>query len=146
MAHKDVEREIGELREEIHRHNRLYYVEAAPVIGDRDFDRLLARLEELEAEHPEFLTPDSPTRRVGGEPPHRSRRSPMPSRCSRSRTRTITTRSASGTPRIRKALNPGEAVRYAVELKVDGVAVSIRHEEAASSWGRRGATANAATT
>ena len=39
MAHKDVEREIGKLREEINRHNRLYYVEAAPVIGDGDFDR-----------------------------------------------------------------------------------------------------------
>ncbi len=129
MAHKDVEREIGKLREEINRHNRLYYVEAAPIIGDRDFDRLLARLEELEAEHPEFLTPDSPTRRVGGEP----------LASFRTVTHAVPMLSIENTynhdevrewdARIRKALNPGEAVRYAVELKVDGVAVSIRHEE-----------------
>ena len=68
MAHKDVEREIDRLRAEIDRHNRLYYVEAAPEISDREYDRLMKRLEELEAEHPELVTPDSPTQRVGGEP------------------------------------------------------------------------------
>ena len=129
MAHKDVEREIGKLRDEINRHNRLYYVEAAPVIGDRDFDRLLARLEALEAEHPDLLSPDSPTQRVGGEP----------LASFRTVTHAVAMLSIENTynhdevrewdARIRKALNPGETVRYAVELKVDGVAVSIRHEE-----------------
>ena len=56
------------LRRELHRHNRLYYVDAAPEISDREFDRLLDELITLEREHPELQTPDSPTRRVGGEP------------------------------------------------------------------------------
>ena len=58
----------AELRAEIDRHNHLYYVEAAPVISDREFDRLLQELIELEAKHPELVTPDSPTQRVGGAP------------------------------------------------------------------------------
>ena len=53
---------------ELDRHNRLYYLDAAPEISDRDYDRLMARLVELETEHPELVTPDSPTQRVGGEP------------------------------------------------------------------------------
>lgn len=56
------------LRREIERHNRLYYVLAAPEISDREYDALYRELETLEARHPELATPDSPTRRVGGEP------------------------------------------------------------------------------
>ncbi|HVL14681.1 MAG TPA: NAD-dependent DNA ligase LigA, partial [Gemmata sp.] len=56
------------LRAEIDRHNHLYYVEAAPVVSDREFDRLLQELIDLEAAHPELATPDSPTQRVGGAP------------------------------------------------------------------------------
>ncbi|MBB6428626.1 NAD-dependent DNA ligase LigA [Algisphaera agarilytica] len=56
------------LRDELHRHNRLYYTDAAPEISDREFDELLRELQDLEAEHPELLTPDSPTQRVGGAP------------------------------------------------------------------------------
>ncbi|MYF04867.1 MAG: NAD-dependent DNA ligase LigA [Holophagales bacterium] len=56
------------LREELQRHERLYYQEAKPEISDRDFDRLMAELAEIEEEHPELRTADSPTRRVGGEP------------------------------------------------------------------------------
>jgi DNA ligase (NAD+) len=56
------------LRAELTRHNRLYYVEAAPEISDREFDRLMRELQEIEAAHPELAAPDSPTRRVGGEP------------------------------------------------------------------------------
>ncbi len=54
---------------EIDRHNYLYYVEAKPQISDKEFDRLLRELEKLEADHPELATPDSPTRRVGGQLP-----------------------------------------------------------------------------
>ncbi|MEN0109468.1 MAG: NAD-dependent DNA ligase LigA [Planctomycetota bacterium] len=60
--------QIERLREEIRGHDRRYYVDAAPTIGDRDYDRLLERLRGLEATHPELVTPDSPTQRVGGEP------------------------------------------------------------------------------
>lgn len=56
------------LREELQRHERLYYAEAKPEISDRDFDRLMAELAAIEAEHPELRTADSPTQRVGGEP------------------------------------------------------------------------------
>ena len=63
----DVQKELDELRREINYHSRLYYVEDAPVISDYDFDMLMQRLKTLEAEHPELVTPDSPTQRVGGQ-------------------------------------------------------------------------------
>ena len=68
MASKEIEHEVAQLRSELNRHNYLYYVEAAPEISDREYDRLMERLTELEAEHPELVTPDSPTQRVGGQP------------------------------------------------------------------------------
>ena len=61
-------KEAEELREKIRRHEYLYYVEDAPEISDAAFDRLMNRLKEIEAEHPELATPDSPTTRVGGTP------------------------------------------------------------------------------
>lgn len=63
-----VERRIAELREQIRYHERLYYVLARPEISDREFDRLLDELRRLEDEHPDLVTADSPTQRVGGEP------------------------------------------------------------------------------
>ena len=60
-------KEIQNLRAEIERHNDLYYGQAAPEISDYEFDQLLERLKELEDEHPELVTPDSPTQRVGGK-------------------------------------------------------------------------------
>ena len=63
----DVQKEIEKLRKEINHHSRLYYVEDAPVISDYDFDMLMQRLKKLEEEHPELITPDSPTQRVGGQ-------------------------------------------------------------------------------
>ncbi|HXJ16675.1 MAG TPA: NAD-dependent DNA ligase LigA [Candidatus Polarisedimenticolia bacterium] len=65
---RDAAKEIERLREEIRRHEYLYYVVDNPEISDAAFDRLVKRLEELEAEHPELVTPDSPTQRVGGVP------------------------------------------------------------------------------
>ena len=62
-----VEKEIVELRAEIERHNELYYQQAAPEITDFEFDQLLEKLKQLETEHPELITPDSPTQRVGGK-------------------------------------------------------------------------------
>lgn len=56
------------LRDEINRHDRLYYVEARPEIGDADYDALYREMEAIEREHPEWVTPDSPTQRVSGEP------------------------------------------------------------------------------
>src|SRR3954469_19550443 len=67
-AAKDAARRVDKLREEIRRHEHLYYVLDAPEISDADFDRLMQELKRLEAEHPELVTPDSPSQRVGGKP------------------------------------------------------------------------------
>ena len=63
----DVQKEILRLRRELEYHNKLYYVLDAPVISDYEYDMLMQRLKALEAEHPELITPDSPTQRVGGQ-------------------------------------------------------------------------------
>jgi DNA ligase (NAD+) len=62
------ETRIRQLRTELERHNRLYYLEATPEISDAEYDKLYRELEELEAKHPEFADPNSPTQRVGGAP------------------------------------------------------------------------------
>ena len=62
----DAQKEILKLRREIEHHNKLYYVMDAPVISDYEYDMLMNQLKALEAEHPELVTPDSPTQRVGG--------------------------------------------------------------------------------
>ncbi len=63
----NVQEEILRLRRELEYHNKLYYVLDAPVISDYEYDMLMQRLKQLEAEHPELITPDSPTQRVGGQ-------------------------------------------------------------------------------
>lgn len=122
------QQEISDLREQINRHNRLYYVEAKPEISDLEFDRLLKRLEELEAAHPEFDDPDSPTRKVGGAPiegfrtvPHRL---PMLSIDNMYDEEELDEFDA----RVRKVLGTAEEVEYAVEYKIDGVALSLIYE------------------
>ena len=62
------ETRIRQLRTELERHNRLYYLEATPEISDAAYDKLYRELEELEAKHPQFADPNSPTQRVGGAP------------------------------------------------------------------------------
>ncbi len=62
-----VRRRIEELRRQLEFHNHKYYVENAPEISDFDFDRMMRELQELEAAHPEFADPDSPTARVGSD-------------------------------------------------------------------------------
>jgi len=128
VATKAVQREAERLRADLARHNRLYYVEAAPEIGDKEYDLLMKRLEAIEAAHPELVTPESPTRRVGGEPLEGfatvEHAVPMLSIDNTYNADEVREWDA----RVRKGLNPGEAVRYVVELKVDGVAVSLRYE------------------
>ena len=65
---KDVQKQIDQLRAEIRRHDVLYYVHNTPEITDRQYDKLFAELKQLEAEHPELVTPDSPTQRVSEQP------------------------------------------------------------------------------
>ncbi|PYJ25587.1 MAG: hypothetical protein DME91_03105 [Verrucomicrobia bacterium] len=68
MQQKEAAKRVQQLREEIRKHDRLYYEEAAPIISDREYDRLYSDLVDLEAEFPDLVTPDSPTQRVGGKP------------------------------------------------------------------------------
>lgn len=122
-----VQHRIEQLRQEIRRHDRLYYVDAKPEISDRDYDRLYAELKELEAAHPVLITPDSPTQRVGGEPidgfatvRHREPMLSIDNTYSPDELREFDRR-------VRKLL-PNEAITYAVELKIDGVAISLIYE------------------
>ena len=128
MNRKDVEHEIERLRAEINRHNRLYYVDAQPEISDKEYDKLLKSLEAIESEHPDLITPESPTQRVGGEPipgfATVEHAVPMLSIDNTYNYDEVREWDA----RVRKGLNPGESVLYVVELKVDGVAVSLRYE------------------
>ncbi len=125
---EDSRGEIEHLRREIERHNQHYYVEAAPVISDVAYDALMRRLEELERAHPELLTPDSPTQRVGGEPlvgfATVAHAVPMLSIDNTYRFDEV----REWAERVRKGLGPGEVVQYDIELKIDGVAVSLRYE------------------
>jgi len=117
----------AELRRQIDHHNRLYYQDATPEISDREFDELLDELKKIEAEYPDLLTPDSPTQRVGGAPidsfktvTHRLPMLSIDNTYSANELREFDTS-------IRKLLG-GEAVRYVVELKIDGVAMSLTYE------------------
>ncbi len=124
----------AELRRLLHHHNRLYYVEAKPEISDREFDKLLDELKRIEADHPELATPDSPTRRVGGEPVdgfasvrHRQPMLSIDNTYNADELREFDRR-------VRKAL-AGEAVTYVVELKIDGVAITLTYEDGAFTLG-----------
>jgi DNA ligase (NAD+) len=124
---RSIQAEIEKLREELRRHNRLYFVEAKPEISDLEFDKLMKRLQQLEAEHPEFDSPDSPSRQVGGEPVEGFatvvHRIPMLSIDNVYDEAALSDFDA----RIRK-LVPNESIEYTVEYKVDGVAMSVIYE------------------
>ncbi len=119
---------IEALRREIRRHDRLYYVEARPEISDREYDRLMEELKQLEVDHPELATPDSPTRRVGGAPIEGFRtvrhREPMVSIENSYNAADL----REFDRRVRKLVG-GEPVRYVVEPKIDGVAISLTYEK-----------------
>ncbi|MGL6096965.1 MAG: NAD-dependent DNA ligase LigA, partial [Fimbriiglobus sp.] len=115
----------AELRAAVDRHNHRYYVDAAPEISDREFDRLLAELVQLETAHPELATPDSPTQRVGGKPidgfKQVAHRVPMLSIDNSYDAADLRKFDAD----VRKA---APAATYTVELKIDGVSMSLVYE------------------
>ena len=116
------------LRDEIRRHDRLYYVEARPEIGDADYDALYRELETLEREHPEWLSPDSPTQRVGGAPLSafaQVRHNPPMMSLDKTHSRGDL---IDFDTFLRRQL-PGEVWDYVVEPKVDGVAFSLLYEK-----------------
>jgi DNA ligase (NAD+) len=121
------------LRAEIERHNRLYYVEDAPEITDAEYDRLFRELQDLEAAHPELVTPDSPTQRVGGAPREELPpvRHEVPMLSIRTETDTEADGAAKFDARIRRELGLAAGdppVEYAAELKFDGLAINLRYE------------------
>ncbi|NNU90848.1 NAD-dependent DNA ligase LigA [Anoxybacillus sp. CHMUD] len=126
VAQHDVEKQIAELREQIEKHNYAYYVLDQPSISDAEYDELMRKLMELEEQYPQYKTPDSPSQRVGGAPLEAfqkvTHRVPMLS--------------------LSNAFNEGDLrdfdrrvrqevgdVRYVCELKIDGLAVSLRYED-----------------
>ena len=140
MAH-DIKTETEKLRAQIRHHDYKYYVENAPEITDQEYDRLMARLKALEAEHPDLITPDSPTQRVGGEPlkefPTVTHRIPMLSIDNTYSPEEVREFDA----RIKRmlvaegALKPGQPVDYVVELKIDGLAVALLYENGMLRYG-----------
>ncbi len=119
--------EIEKLRAEIQHHEDLYYVKDAPEISDLEYDRLLEKLHSLEQAHPELITPDSPTQRVGGRPaegfPEVVHRRPM---LSLDNSYNIDELRAFD-ERCRK-LADGRSLEYVAELKIDGLSLSLQYQ------------------
>ncbi|MDO8629201.1 MAG: hypothetical protein Q7R41_01805, partial [Phycisphaerales bacterium] len=118
---------IEQLRDEIRKHDHAYYVLARPVISDREYDKFFDELKKLEEEHPELVTPDSPTQRVGGAPiagfkqvAHAIPMMSVDNTYNSDQLREFD-------ERVRKGLG-GETYRYLVDPKIDGVAVSLIYE------------------
>lgn len=119
--------ELEKLREEIRKHDYLYYVKGEPIISDYEYDQLYRRLLELEKQYPELVTPDSPSQRVGGAPlegfetvPHDPPMLSLDNAYDEEEVKAWETR-------IRKAL--GRKVEFMAEAKIDGVAISLEYED-----------------
>lgn len=126
---QDIVSEAAELRERIRRHDYRYYVLDSPEITDAEYDRLFRRLEEIEAEHPALVTPDSPTQRVGGEPLEKfgqlEHAVPMLSLSNVFDDEEL----YEFDRRVKKGLGTVGDVAYAVEPKLDGVAVALVYRD-----------------
>jgi len=125
---KATARQIEKLRDEIRRHEELYYVEAAPEISDREYDELMEKLQKLEEANPELLTPDSPTQRVGGRPAegfpevvHTRQMLSLDNSYNIDELRAFDERC--------RRLAEGRALEYVAELKIDGLSLSLQYED-----------------
>ncbi len=128
MTRQDWITQLERLRAEIRRHDQLYYVHNRPEISDQEYDRLFSELKRLETEHPELITPDSPTQRV----------SEKPLEAFESVTHTVPMLSIDNTysdeelrefdDRVARGLENRD-YQYVVELKIDGLAMSLRYEK-----------------
>ena len=127
MTNDSIQNQVEVLREQICYHERKYFIDDQPEISDREYDRLMKELERLEAAHPEFITPDSPTQRVGGETtlgasvPHRGQMLSLDNTYSPEELYDFD-------QRVRKAL-PDQLIAYVTELKIDGLGVALLYEE-----------------
>lgn len=125
----DPAKRVDQLRQEIRRHEELYYVQAAPEISDAAFDALMNELKALEAAHPEFLTPDSPTQRVGGRPAegfatveHILPMLSLDNAYDQDDLRAFD-------ERVRKGLALEISPAYVAELKIDGLSIALTYED-----------------
>ena len=120
--------EIERLRDELHRHAHLYHVEDRPEVSDAEYDVLYRRLQALEEEYPELVTPDSPTQRVGAEPLDKfesvEHAAPMLSLDSSQELDDI----HRFDERVRKALGVGVEPIYILEPKLDGASIELVYE------------------
>ena len=125
---KSIDSEIRKLREEVIRHQELYHVHDRPEISDVEYDALVERLARLEEEHPEYMTPDSPTLRVGGKPAEGFEqyvhRRPMLSLDNSYNIEDL----RAFDERCRK-LADGRAFEYVAELKIDGLSISVHYDD-----------------
>ncbi|MBI5020111.1 MAG: NAD-dependent DNA ligase LigA [Ignavibacteriales bacterium] len=121
-----IKNRVEKLRDEINRHDYLYYVIAEPVISDFDYDKLYSELLKLEKEYPELVTPDSPTQRVGGEPTKEfsnvTHSTPM-----LSLSNTYSEDDIRDFDRKVRELLPEQNIHYVCELKYDGVSLSLKY-------------------
>ncbi|MBV9210816.1 MAG: NAD-dependent DNA ligase LigA [Acidobacteria bacterium] len=127
VKRQTIEHEIEALRAELRRHEELYYVHANPEISDAEYDAMLARLQGLEAEHPELVTPDSPTQRVGGRPAegfaefvHRVPMLSLDNSYNIADLRAFDERC--------RRLADGREFEYVAELKIDGLSIALHYE------------------
>src|ERR1700758_3279886 len=127
-ALKDAEKKIEFLREKIRHHEYLYYVLDQPEISDAEFDKLMQQLKDLEAEHPDLITPDSPTQRVGGKPREGfvkvAHSSPM-----LSLDNTYSEEELRAWERRVHELSGRKDVDYVCELKLDGMSLALVYED-----------------
>lgn len=128
MTEEKAKKRIAELREEICQHDYKYYVLAEPVIDDREYDRLLEELQNLEKQFPHLITPDSPTQRVGGQPLEgfEQVRHAVPMLSIDNTYNEAELREFDA--RVARALG-GDDYEYVIDPKIDGVAVSLRYED-----------------
>jgi DNA ligase (NAD+) len=124
----------AELAEQVDRANRLYHLEDAPELTDAEYDQLFRELVALESAHPELVTSDSPTQRVGGaisttfeEVRHRRPMLSLGNAFSHDELRAFDTRVRRGLG-LAPAPEPAEDLRYVAELKIDGLAITLRYE------------------
>ena len=139
MSGNEATARIEELKRAIREHDHNYYILARPTVSDRDYDRLVEELKALEAKHPELVTPDSPTQRVGGAPlgafrtvAHSVPMLSLDNTYSEEDVRAFD-------ERVRRGLGlapEDPPVLYAVEPKMDGVAVTARYEDGVLHPGR----------
>ena len=135
MTDLTVTQRVAQLHQLLHHHAHRYYVLDAPVVPDAEYDRLFRELQALEAQHPELLTPDTPTRRVGGAvlPGFTPVRHALPMLSIRTETDTTAAGAKAFDDRVRRELEmpvesagPALAIEYHAELKFDGLAINLR--------------------